>query len=142
MSLNFLVVDDSRVMRSMIIKALKMTKVPVADVVEAENGQVGLDALRANWIDVALVDINMPVMNGEEMIGRVREDPELCDLKVVVVSTESSETRIARLKEMGAEFVSKPFRPEKLSQVIRDLTGVGDESNQDGDDPFDDSPDF
>ena len=72
MSINVLVVDDSAVMRSMIIRTLRMSGVPVAEIYEAADGVEGLEQLSQNWIDLALVDINMPVMNGEEFIERVR----------------------------------------------------------------------
>jgi two-component system chemotaxis response regulator CheY len=87
----------------------------------------GLTLLKNNWIDLALVDINMPVMNGEELIAKVREIPELADLAIVVVSTESSATRIQSLRAKGAGFVHKPFTPEMLRQIIVAMTGISDE---------------
>ena len=131
MSLNVLVVDDSAVMRSMIIRTLRMTGVPVAEIYEAADGVEGLEQLSQNWIDLALVDINMPVMNGEEFIERVRAEPETRDLSVVVVSTEASETRIARLRKGGAGFVHKPFRPETLREEILQIMEMPDEWGQD-----------
>lgn len=127
MALNVLVTDDSSVMRSMIIKTLRLSGLPLGDIFQASNGAEGLDALDTNWIDLALVDINMPVMDGEEMIDRVRKNPETADLAVVVVSTESSETRINLLERKGAKFVHKPFTPESLRKTIVQMTGVTDE---------------
>ena len=75
----------------------------------------------------ALVDINMPVMNGEEMIRRIRGNPETVALPVVVVSTEGSETRIGALLRDKVGFVHKPFTPEQLGQIISQMTGVCDE---------------
>lgn len=57
-------------MRAMIIKTIGMSNLPLGDIYEATDGQQGLDALQANWIDRVLLDINMPVMNGEEMIDQ------------------------------------------------------------------------
>ncbi len=130
MSLSVLVIDDSAVMRSMIIRTLGMTGVPVAEIHQAADGAEGLEQLSQNWIDLALVDINMPVMNGEEFIERVRAEPETRDLSVVVVSTEASETRIARLRAGGAGFVHKPFRPETLREEILQIMEVSDEWGQ------------
>jgi two-component system chemotaxis response regulator CheY len=76
MALNVLIVDDSKVMRSMVLKTMKMAQVPLGDVVQAGNGREGLDALAENWIDLVLVDINMPVMNGEEMIRQMKSSPD------------------------------------------------------------------
>jgi two-component system, chemotaxis family, chemotaxis protein CheY len=132
MSLNILVVDDSSVMRAMIKKTLLLSGVPVSGVYEAANGQEGLQALDQNWIDLALVDINMPLMDGEEMIDRMRGNPETAATPVIVVSTESSDTRIDALKRKGATFVHKPFTPEQLRETIVEITGVADEQ-YDGD---------
>jgi len=71
----------------------------------------------------------MPVMNGEEMIDHMRANPEMRDLPVVVVSTEGSETRIARLEEKGVVFIHKPFEAETIRDTIITLLKleVGDE---------------
>ncbi len=129
MSINVLIVDDSRIMRTMILKTLQMTGIPMGDIFQAGNGREGLEALEQNWIDLAIVDINMPVMNGEEMIDRMRANPEMKDLPAVVVSTEGSETRIARLEAKGAVFIHKPFQAETIRDTIVDLLKleIGDE---------------
>ena len=126
MALNVLVVDDSSVMRSMIIRSLRLSGLALNEVHQASNGEEGLRAIENNWIDLALVDLNMPVMSGEEMIRKLRESPENSNLAIVVVSTEGSVTRIAQLKSQGAEFVHKPFSPEILRKTVMELTGVSD----------------
>ena len=128
MSLNVLVVDDSGVARAMIIKTLSLAGVPLGQVYEAQNGQEGLAVLENNWVDLALVDVNMPVMNGEEMIDKLRSNPAWADLPVVVVSTEGSQTRIERLQKKGARFIHKPFSPEIVREIVQQLTGVTNES--------------
>lgn len=127
MALNILVVDDSSVTRAMVIKTLKIAGLPIGEIYQAANGQEGLDQLEANWIDLALVDINMPVMNGEDMIMKVRENPEWENLPIVVVSTEGSQTRIERLQQKGAQFIHKPFSPETIREVVADITGLDHE---------------
>ncbi|MBT3201511.1 MAG: response regulator [Phycisphaerales bacterium] len=127
MSLNILIVDDSAVVRAMILKTLKMAGIPLGDVQQASDGCEGLDALENHWIDLVFADINMPVMNGEEMIDRIREQPEWEELPIIVVSTEGSATRIERLQRKGASFVHKPFTPESVQEVIKKITGVSHE---------------
>ena len=129
MSINVLIVDDSRIMRTMILKTLQMTGVSLGEIFQAGNGREGLESLERNWIDLAIVDINMPVMNGEEMIDHLRANPEMKDLPVVVVSTEGSETRIARLEAKGVVFIRKPFQAETIRDAIVDLLKleIGDE---------------
>ncbi|MDZ7260503.1 MAG: response regulator [candidate division KSB1 bacterium] len=127
MALNVLVVDDSSVMRAMIIKTLRLSHLPLGEIYQASNGLEGLKVLQEHWIDLALVDINMPVMNGEEMIDRVRQNPETADLSIIVISTEGSETRIEMLENKGAGFIHKPFTPETLRNAIIKITGVSHE---------------
>jgi two-component system chemotaxis response regulator CheY len=129
MAINVLIVDDSKIMRTMILKTLEMTGIAMGEVFQAGNGREGLESLEENWIDLAIVDINMPVMNGEEMIDRMRANPEMQDLPVVVVSTEGSETRIARLEEKGVVFIHKPFEAETIRDTIVNLLNLeaGDE---------------
>lgn len=132
MALNVIVVDDSAVMRSMIIKTLRLSRLALNEVHESANGREALAILDSHWVDLALIDINMPEMNGEELIEHVRGNPATADLAIVVVSTEGSETRIARLKRHGAGFVHKPFTPERLREEIVRLTGAMDGQHDDG----------
>ncbi|MCA8943556.1 MAG: response regulator [Planctomycetes bacterium] len=125
--LNVLIVDDSSTMRKMLARTLDMSGLPVGSVHTANDGQQALDALEEHWIDVVFLDINMPVMNGEEALQRIRADEAKRDVKVLVISTEGSETRIQRLLEMGAAFLRKPFRPEQLRDAVQELTGVGND---------------
>ena len=110
----------------MIIKTIRMSGLDLGEVYQAGNGQEGLDAARGNWVDLVVADINMPVMNGEEMIDQMKADPELTDLPTIVISTEGSVTRIERLESKGVKFIHKPFTPEIIRDSIQALTGIGD----------------
>ncbi len=129
MALNILVVDDSLVVRKMIIKALGLSDLPLGEVFEAASGFEGLAVLDKHWVDLVLADLNMPGMNGEEMIERIRANPALSDIPIVVVSTEGSKTRIDRLSEMGARFIHKPFPPEQIQSVVTGILGLQYETN-------------
>jgi two-component system chemotaxis response regulator CheY len=133
MAFNVLIVDDSAAMRSIIVKTLRMTGVPLGEIYQAGNGQEGLQAIEENWVDLALVDLNMPTMGGEEMIQELRAQSDTATLPIVVISTESSDTRIAALRDKGAGFIHKPFKPEELKEQIIFVTGASDELfNADG----------
>ena len=129
MAINILIVDDSAVVRAMILKTLRASGIDVGEAHQAGNGQAGLEELSRHWIDLAFVDINMPILNGEEMINKVRENPLWADLPIIVVSTEGSETRIERLQRKGAHFVHKPFSPEAVREIVNKIIGVAHESN-------------
>ena len=124
MPLNILIVDDSAVMREMILKSLNMSGVSLGEVHQAANGQEGLDCMNDNWVDLIFADLNMPVMDGEEMIDRMQEAPDKDDIPIIVISTEGSETRIERLEKKGIAFIHKPFTPEIIRDTINDLTGI------------------
>jgi len=124
MALNILIVDDSKVMRAMVLKVLQMSGVQIDNKYEASNGKEGLEILSGNWIDLVFVDINMPVMNGEEMIEHMKANEETRDIPIIVISTEGSETRIARILEKGADFIRKPFSPEVIRDKIRSVINI------------------
>lgn len=124
MTLNVLIVDDSAVMRTMIRRTLSLCGIVVGEIFEAGNGVQALEVLGEQWVDLALLDVNMPVMDGEELLTRVRASEEWRDLAVIIVSTESSDTRLARLRAHGVEIVHKPFTPEQLRSTILQVTGL------------------
>ncbi len=127
MAFNILVVDDSSVMRAIIIKALRLSQLPLGEVYQATNGREALRVLEENWVDLAFVDINMPIMDGEEMMHKLRQNPATSGLPVIVVSTEGSETRREALRQKGAAFVHKPFTPEILRDVVLKTLGGSNE---------------
>ncbi|HPT27704.1 MAG TPA: response regulator, partial [Bryobacteraceae bacterium] len=78
-----------------------------------------IDNFIAAGVDLILTDINMPVLDGEGLLRALQVDPELKQIPVVVVSTDSTEQRVDALMGLGARgYVKKPFQPEKLSQVL------------------------
>lgn len=124
MAINILVVDDSAVMRSMIKKTIHSSGVEVGEIYEAANGKEGLEVLNENWLDILFIDVNMPVMDGMEMLDRVRSQSETRDMPILIVSTESNEERIKTIGEQRAGFVHKPFTPETLREKILEALGV------------------
>lgn len=122
MAYNILVVDDSRTVRTMISKTLGLSGIPIHELHEAENGAKALGVLEKAWIDLVLTDINMPEMNGIEMVQRMSEDGILKTVPVVVISTEGSQTRIDQLRNLGiCGYIRKPFTPEAIKDVVTDV---------------------
>jgi two-component system chemotaxis response regulator CheY len=120
--LNILIVDDSSVMRKMLIKMLKLSGLPMGEIREAANGQEGLQILETGNVDLILADIHMPVMDGVEMFERLRQDPDNATLPFIFVSSDSSSTRVKTLLEKGASFVHKPLSPETLLDAVTQFT--------------------
>jgi two-component system chemotaxis response regulator CheY len=113
-----MIVDDSRAMRSMLRKILQENGFEV--VAEAENGRQGLDHLnRLGFIDLTLLDWNMPVMNGFELLCEVRKEPKWKDMRVMLVTTETEASQILRALDAGAdEYLIKPFAKEALREKL------------------------
>jgi len=128
MAFNILIVDDSKTIRSVIKKTLDIAGVPVGDLYEAENGQIALDVMKDNWVDLVFADINMPVMTGIEMIQKMSEDKILENMPVIIVSTEGSKTRIEELLKKGVRaYIRKPISPEALRNIVKEVMGDYDE---------------
>ena len=125
MGLNILLVDDSKTVRDVIAKTLQLAEVPISELFQAANGKEALDILGDNWIDLIFADINMPVMNGVEMIERMSEDGLLRTVPVIIISTEGCKTRIEMLRAKGVRaYIRKPFTPELIRNVVKDVLGV------------------
>ena len=125
MSCNIMIVDDSAILRTAIKKTARLAGVKDENIFEAGNGREALDRLETQWIDLVLLDLNMPVMNGEEFVVALRENDDFKDITVVIVSTESNKERLDKLKALGvSESLHKPFEPEDLCQIISTKLGV------------------
>ena len=116
-----LVVDDSKASRSIVARALRDLKFECD---EAANGAEAIERLTFGpRPDVVTVNWHMPVMDGIELVRRLREHPRHRDLRLLMISTESDRTRIDSALAAGADdFVSKPFTPDALA---RKLVGLG-----------------
>ena len=122
MSAKILIVDDSRTVRQQAGSVLMQAGYQV---VEAEDGEQGLTTIGAQR-DIALVicDINMPNMNGIEMLTAVKADANNSALPVIMLTTEGRAELIQQAKRIGAKgWVVKPFKPEQLVAVIRKIVG-------------------
>ncbi len=123
-NLNILIVDDSPTIRAMLEKTLSIAGIKTQQCIHAEHGQEALEKLDANWIDLIFLDINMPVMNGVELVQRMAKDGLMESIPVVIISTEGSETRIEQLRKAGiTAYLRKPFKPEDIKKVVLDITG-------------------
>ena len=116
MSSMILVVDDSATIRHQVRACLQAAG---HSVIEAENGAIGLQKAKDHPIDMAIVDVNMPVMNGLEMLANLRGVPGKEEIPVFVLTTESSKDLVARGKQHGATaWIVKPFKPDVLAKGV------------------------
>lgn len=130
MAYNVLIVDDSMIVRTVVRKTLGLTGVAVGEIYEAGNGQEALAQLEKCWIDIVFADINMPVMNGIELVDQMTQRNMLKTSPVVILSTERSETRMAELRAKGVSaYLNKPFTPECLRDIITQVLGTAPASS-------------
>lgn len=125
MAFRLLIVDDSPAMRAFIRRVIDISGFPAEACLEAGNGREALEILRQSWVDVILTDINMPEMNGKELLRIIEEDDVLRGIPVLVVSTDATRQRMAQMRAMGARgYLSKPFSPEQLREQLDEMLGV------------------
>jgi two-component system chemotaxis response regulator CheY len=122
MAINALVVDDSGIMRKMVMRALtEATPVEFA-FTEAEDGADALDKFNPRKTDILFLDWNMPNMSGIDLVKRIRSQHAKRRVPIVMVTTEKLTGKMEEALECGADcFISKPFTPDKLAKIISPL---------------------
>ena len=124
MAYRVLIVDDSPAMRAFVLRVLRISGFDLAECFQAANGREALDLLRAAWVDAILTDINMPEMDGEELLQRLAADELLQSIPTLVVSTDATPQRMARALTLGARsYLAKPFLPEELRGALERVLG-------------------
>lgn len=121
MPVTILTVDDSKLIRTLVGRALKPYDVRL---LEAENGQQALEVARAEQPDMILLDVAMPVMDGIEALGKLKSDPALKPIPVIMLTAEASKERVLEIIRGGADYyMLKPFDHETLvSSIVKKLT--------------------
>lgn len=119
--MKIIIADDSRMVRGIVEKIVGSIGF---DAVHAANGKDAMDMLRSEYQDIALVllDWNMPVLNGMDVIKKMRSEDQFKNIPVLMVSTESETQRIQEALNAGAQgYVTKPFTPEQLIGAIQNV---------------------
>jgi two-component system chemotaxis response regulator CheY len=125
MKTKILSVDDSATMRKVVGRTVAVLGF---DLMEANNGEEAIEKIKANPGEVALVilDVNMPVLDGEETLHRMKADPELSDIPVMMLTTESERNRVLGFIQAGAaNYLMKPFSGDDLAAKITASLGLG-----------------
>ncbi|MBU0986948.1 MAG: response regulator [Proteobacteria bacterium] len=134
MAFNVLIVDDSSSMRSVIKKTIKVSGFKVGEYLEAADGKEALKVLAGAWVDLVLTDINMPNMNGLELMAEMNKDQMLRSIPVVMITTEGSEAVMQKSMEIGAKgYIKKPFMPQDIKQMLNNIMGEAEDDASDPD---------
>jgi two-component system chemotaxis response regulator CheY len=119
MDLNVLIVDDSAAIRKILVRVLSQTDLPIKQVHEANDGSEALKIVEANDVSLILSDINMPNVDGIELLTRLRASAKWKDLSVVMITTEGSQAKVMEAVQLGAKgYVRKPFTAEQIKEKV------------------------
>ena len=119
---NLLIVDDSTAIRKILMRVLSQTGLPLGQILEAGDGREALKLIEAHDIALILSDINMPNMNGLELLRALRASEKWHDVPVVMITTEGGQARVEEAVALGAaSYVRKPFNADLLRDKLATL---------------------
>ena len=124
MGLEVLIVDDSASMRSIVRKIVGLSGYEISTYYESSNGLEALDILSKQWIDIILLDINMPQMDGITFLREMKKEELYKKIPVVLVTTEARQDTVDEAFNLGVKaHIKKPFQPEQIRQILDDILG-------------------
>lgn len=116
MGLKILTVDDSKTIRMIVKKAFRPYD---CQIIEGENGVEGLALASKEKPDLIVLDITMPVMNGAEMLTKMKEEPDLKDIPVIMLTAEAGKDNVMKIVQLGVkDYMVKPFKGEQLIERV------------------------
>lgn len=119
MAYRVLIVDDSEIIRSVIKNSLMRSGLDIGTCLEAADGEMALEILQREWVDIVFADINMPKLRGDEMIAKLRSDKATESLPIIVISSSRNSALRDEMTRLGVHgYITKPFYPEKLREMV------------------------
>src|SRR6185369_248607 len=119
MDSDILVVDDSAAIRKILTRVLRQTGMAIQTIHEAGDGQEALAVMAQHRIDLVLSDINMPKMDGLQLLASLKASPQWHSIPVVMITTEGGETKVAEAVRLGAAgYVRKPFTADQIKEKL------------------------
>lgn len=126
MKLNILLVDDSAAIRKILLRTLLQADLPIDKVHEASDGVEALSLLSTAQIDLVLSDVNMPNMDGLELLTKIKAQACWKELPVVLITTEGSQAKVLEAVRLGAKgYVRKPFTSEQIKEKVMACMSAG-----------------
>jgi two-component system, chemotaxis family, chemotaxis protein CheY len=119
MDSDILVVDDSAAIRKILTRVLRQTGMAIQTIHEAGDGQDALAVMAQHRVDLVLSDINMPKMDGLQLLASLKASPQWHSVPVVMITTEGGETKVAEAVRLGAAgYVRKPFTADQIKEKL------------------------
>jgi two-component system chemotaxis response regulator CheY len=118
-ALSILIVDDSSVMRKIVDRSLRQAGLEIKEVFEASNGMEALARMQQTRVDLILSDINMPVMDGLELVRQLQSIENAKGVPIVMITTEAGESHVVQALSSGARgYIRKPFSSDQIKERI------------------------
>src|SRR5215475_11143194 len=122
MESDVLVVDDSAAIRKILQRVLRQTGMAIRTIHEAGDGQEALEVLKSQPVQLVLTDINMPKMDGLQLLASLKASPQWHSVPVVMITTEGGETKVGEAVRLGAAgYVRKPFTADQIKEKLAGL---------------------
>jgi two-component system chemotaxis response regulator CheY len=119
MESDVLVVDDSAAIRKILQRVLRQTGMSIRAIHEAGDGQEALELLKSQSVNLVLTDINMPKMDGIQLLAALKASPRWRHIPVMMVTTEGGETKVGEAVRLGAAgYVRKPFTADQIKEKL------------------------
>ena len=122
MALDILIVDDSAAIRKILQRVLRQTDLPIGQVYEAGDGQEALDRLKEQPVGLILSDINMPKMDGLQLLASLKDVESVKKVPIIMITTEGGQGKVMEAVQLGAAgYVRKPFTAEQIKEKLTGL---------------------
>ena len=119
MAVDVLIVDDSAAIRKILQRVLMQAEVPLGQVFEAGDGLQALEMLKTQSVNLILSDINMPNMDGIQLLGQIKANAAWRNMPVIMITTEGSQAKVMEAVQLGAAgYVRKPFTAEQIKEKL------------------------
>lgn len=117
--MDVLIVDDSAAIRKILQRVLRQTDFPLGEIHEAGDGTEAVEILKNRSFGLILSDINMPQMDGLQLLARIKDMPHLKNVPVIMITTEGGQGKVMEAVQLGASgYVRKPFTAEQIKEKL------------------------
>ena len=117
--MDVLIVDDSAAIRKILQRVLRQTDLPLGEIEEAGDGTEAVEILKNRTFGLILSDINMPQMDGLQLLARIKEMAHLRDVPVIMITTEGGHGKVMEAVQLGAAgYVRKPFTADQIKEKL------------------------
>jgi two-component system chemotaxis response regulator CheY len=117
--LDVLIVDDSAAIRKILQRVLRQTDLPLGEIQEAGDGTEAVEILKSRSFGLILSDINMPQMDGLQLLAKIKEMEHLKNVPVIMITTEGGQGKVMEAVQLGATgYVRKPFTAEQIKEKL------------------------